>query len=336
MIYENWAGISSPKNLHSISKITEMISCIWVSHSGSCEEFCLLGYKSCSTVKIKPTSRRNTSPPSSGSKNKPSKKQVTLTCRVVYMLSVPCGRRTVWTNLIRIHDRIAAGSLPLCSRAVSLHDSTMPSTECVNTLIKTHESICAESLSLSWGCSTVDWKCEISIRIQEGIFVAPCHRLEECRVGHCECCLNKNPLMNSCSVVLCICLYRIVHWGCGHNQNPRINVCRVVSLHVGTVSSTEECVINQNSRMNSRNVGTVSSTESVNPIIIQCNVANWELNDVSREHIASNQFNGTTSRYIPDVITLNNYRYENLKCNIYCILSYAVNYNTYVVINGIW
>jgi hypothetical protein len=65
LISENVAGISAQKyclcnrRQHWTSDIIEIISWIWVSHSGGCEEFYLLGYKPCSLVKIKPTSRRN-------------------------------------------------------------------------------------------------------------------------------------------------------------------------------------------------------------------------------------------------------------------------------------
>jgi hypothetical protein len=47
---------------------------IWGSHSGGNEEFCLLGQKAVYSVETYPTFRRIMSPPSSGSKNKPSKK----------------------------------------------------------------------------------------------------------------------------------------------------------------------------------------------------------------------------------------------------------------------
>jgi hypothetical protein len=128
----------------------------WIlSQSGGYEEFHLLGYKPCNPVKIKPTSRRNISPPPPGSKNKPSKKLVKLTRRAV------------------IRCRYSA----------------------------------------------VDEKCRQ---------------------------INQNPQKKICRVVVVtltcrviIRRYRVVHWECGLNQNPLINTCRVVSLHVGTVPSTE-------------------------------------------------------------------------------------------------
>jgi hypothetical protein len=47
---------------------------IWGSRSGSYEEFCLLGYNAVQSVESQSVLRRNMSPPSSGSKNNPSKK----------------------------------------------------------------------------------------------------------------------------------------------------------------------------------------------------------------------------------------------------------------------
>jgi hypothetical protein len=56
---------------------TQCILCrIWRSHSDGYEEFCLLGYNGVQSVESHPTFRRNIPPPSSGSKNKPSKKAV--------------------------------------------------------------------------------------------------------------------------------------------------------------------------------------------------------------------------------------------------------------------
>jgi hypothetical protein len=47
---------------------------IWVSHSGDCEVFCLLGYNDALSRESKQTFRRNISPPSSRSKSKPRKR----------------------------------------------------------------------------------------------------------------------------------------------------------------------------------------------------------------------------------------------------------------------
>jgi hypothetical protein len=56
------------------SKLFFSIRTIWASHSGDIEEFCLLRYNVVWPVESKPIFQRNMSPPSSGSKSKPSKK----------------------------------------------------------------------------------------------------------------------------------------------------------------------------------------------------------------------------------------------------------------------
>jgi hypothetical protein len=67
----------------NISESTEMNKCscthtqvfrISGSHSGGYEEFFILGYNALQAVQCQPTFWRNMSPPSSRSKNKPSKK----------------------------------------------------------------------------------------------------------------------------------------------------------------------------------------------------------------------------------------------------------------------
>jgi hypothetical protein len=57
-----------------VNLIQEYIPCF--------EEFCLLGYNPVYSVESQPTFRRNMSPPSSGSKYKPSKKQREIMCQV--------------------------------------------------------------------------------------------------------------------------------------------------------------------------------------------------------------------------------------------------------------
>jgi hypothetical protein len=49
---------------------------IWGSDSGGYDEFYLLGYNAVYSIESQPTFRKNMSPPSSGSKNKQSKKLV--------------------------------------------------------------------------------------------------------------------------------------------------------------------------------------------------------------------------------------------------------------------
>jgi hypothetical protein len=64
-----WSG-GYTKSLRTKIKLCR----IWGSHSGDYEEYYLLGYSTVEIVGTQPTFLRNMSPPSSGSKNKPSKK----------------------------------------------------------------------------------------------------------------------------------------------------------------------------------------------------------------------------------------------------------------------
>jgi hypothetical protein len=57
------------------------------SHSGDYEEFYLLGYNDVSSVESQQTFRRNMSPPSSESKNNPSKKQAELAACLCWFLA---------------------------------------------------------------------------------------------------------------------------------------------------------------------------------------------------------------------------------------------------------
>jgi hypothetical protein len=66
------SGLIDPIQLHYMKFILNFTR-IWGSYSGSCEEFCLLGYKAIWSVESQPTFQRTMSFPSSGSMNNLSK-----------------------------------------------------------------------------------------------------------------------------------------------------------------------------------------------------------------------------------------------------------------------
>jgi hypothetical protein len=75
ILVTSWGHVIQKRSSENATEIRDFRLCrIWSSHSGVYEEYYLLGYNAVQSVESQPTFRRNISPPSSGSTNRPSMK----------------------------------------------------------------------------------------------------------------------------------------------------------------------------------------------------------------------------------------------------------------------